>query len=415
MYFWQDIMSPPLPTVRTLMEEVRALPNLNELEGIFHIGWEEGAHEIYGYLNTPNGAEILAEELNKLSTELGRDIPFYLITAAPDRDWPHEWDRNDPKYRLLKLIHYPTYFFQRTQFRLGPNVNQYWSGGGTEHIQANYEHNKNATGLDIANLYTGLDNVDYKYTYLYMVLYPKPHRCIMMDTLAKHELHSIGALSWMEYNRNIDRSKLLPGQLDSQYEDFVWTHWKNPQRLYLDQKNESPGPISWDWLPSEYSQSFMQVIGESVAHCTFITEKTVVPILHNKPFLIVGSQGNHQYLKELGFELYDEIFDYGFDNLSNIKDRCDGIAENIKRVQSLINSQGAQNLINRIRDKLIHNKRLGHQITFLPQYFPHEVNLFLNCNNLIAQKSVPEQWRNIKKHYPYFDYSKRFYNEWLTK
>ncbi len=407
-------MSAPLPTVRQLIDEVRSLPNLKDLEGIFHIGWEEGAHEIFGYMNTPNGAEILADELNKLSAELGRDIPFYLITGAPDYDWPHEWDHSDPRFRLLKIVYYPTYFFQRTIYRLGPHF-PYKNINHASDLWENYVHNSQVTGLDIADLYTGLDKTDYKYTYLYMVLYPKTHRCIMMDMLAKHDLHQHGALSWMEYNRNINRAELLPGQLDSQFEDYVWKYWKEPKRLYLDQQNEKPGPIRWDWLPSEYSQSFMQVIGESVAPSTFITEKTVVPLYHNKPFLIAGSKGNHRYLTELGFKLYDEIFDYSFDDIEDQELRYEGIAENVKRVHSMLEKEGSKAILDKIRDKLIYNKDLAHRITITKSYIPDEIYTFLNAKELVAQKSILQERYDLKDYYPYFEYSKEFYNTLLKK
>lgn len=416
MYFWQDIMSPPLPTVRSLIDEIRSLPNLDELEGIYHIGWEEGAHEIFGYLNTPNGAEVLAEELNKLSAELGRDIPFILITAAANRDWPKEWDHNDPKYRLLKVIYYPTYFFQRTQFRIGPAIEEFWPEKWNEHIVENYHHNKRMTGLDLSDLNTGLDITNFKYTYLYMVLFPKWHRAIMMDTLAKYDLHQHGALSWMEYNRNLDRSKILPGQLDSELEgDFRWQYWKNPRRLYLDQVNETPGPIFWDWLPEEYGQSFMQIVGESVPHCTLISEKTVVPILHNKPFLTVSCKGFHRYLEELGFKLYTEIFDYSFDDMEKVSDRCEGIAQNVIKVHNMLGTEGHAAVMAKIKDKLRYNKDLGHRLTQDPDYLPKEVINFLNCNNLVAQKSIDENRKNLEKYYPYFEYSKRFYNHHLKR
>ena len=35
--------------------------------------------------------------------------------------------------------------------------------------------------------------------------------------------------------------------------------------------------------------------------------------MFQKPFLVWGGQGIHAKLKDLGFELYDELFDYSFD------------------------------------------------------------------------------------------------------
>jgi len=46
---------------------------------------------------------------------------------------------------------------------------------------------------------------------------------------------------------------------------------------------------------------------------TFLTEKTWKPIIYKRPFLLLGVPGINQTLKDLNFELYDEIFDYSFD------------------------------------------------------------------------------------------------------
>ena len=58
----------------------------------------------------------------------------------------------------------------------------------------------------------------------------------------------------------------------------------------------------------------------------FITEKTWKPIVFKKPFLVWGGKGIHTKLKELGFELYEELFDYSFDNSSSrLDDLCNTI------------------------------------------------------------------------------------------
>jgi hypothetical protein len=66
-------------------------------------------------------------------------------------------------------------------------------------------------------------------------------------------------------------------------------------------------------IPLEYYQTNCDLVLESTIDTLFITEKTWKPIVFKKPFLVWGSQGLHAKLKDLGFELYDELFDYSFD------------------------------------------------------------------------------------------------------
>ena len=66
-------------------------------------------------------------------------------------------------------------------------------------------------------------------------------------------------------------------------------------------------------VPLEYYQTNCDIVLESTIETLFITEKTWKPIVFQKPFLVWGGQGIHAKLKDLGFELYDELFDYSFD------------------------------------------------------------------------------------------------------
>ena len=45
-----------------------------------------------------------------------------------------------------------------------------------------------------------------------------------------------------------------------------------------------------------------------------VTEKTWIPLKIGKPFLMFGHSGMYKFLKENGFQLYNEIIDYSFDS-----------------------------------------------------------------------------------------------------
>ena len=79
-----------------------------------------------------------------------------------------------------------------------------------------------------------------------------------------------------------------------------------------DDGEQSTGLLSY--APSEYWESIIDLVGEAYTIGSSLTEKTFKPLYWKKPFIIIGGPGIHTFLKDNGFELYDEIFDYSFDN-----------------------------------------------------------------------------------------------------
>jgi hypothetical protein len=89
---------------------------------------------------------------------------------------------------------------------------------------------------------------------------------------------------------------------------------------------------SYRTFPEEFNTTLLSVVAESTTSTVFITEKTWTPILFEKPFLVLGGKGFHATLKNLGFQLYDELFDYSFDQFNTESERIDGIISNLKNL-----------------------------------------------------------------------------------
>jgi len=140
------------------------------------------------------------------------------------------------------------------------------------------------------------------------------HRCYMMDQLCKHNLLQFGYISWHSLRF---------------YDWYKWEYW-NPKILLLQSKIADINQIV-DVLPTEWFLSAINLVTETDARKTFITEKTAMPLLHGKPFIVLGAKGFHKHLQDLGFKLYP-IFDYSFDDESKIFDRVAGIIQNLDRL-----------------------------------------------------------------------------------
>ena len=90
-------------------------------------------------------------------------------------------------------------------------------------------------------------------------------------------------------------------------------------------------------------------------HNQFITEKTWKPYLFGKVSLFFNCQSYYAILKNLGFELYDEIFDYSFDTIKDTDERMDAYFNEIKRI-SEISIEELQNKILNVEDKILRNR-----------------------------------------------------------
>lgn len=116
-------------------------------------------------------------------------------------------------------------------------------------------------------------------------------------------------------------------------------------------------------IPENQTSAFMDVVTESRYDPGeyFITEKTLKSVMLFRPFLTLSCQGFHQYLVDrFEFKLYDEIFDYGFDNKELVEDRINGIINNIKQIKK--DFKKLNQLYDAIRPKLMHNKNRIEEI-----------------------------------------------------
>lgn len=282
------------------------------------------------------------------------NIPIIILTPYL-RTSPKLLDMKQDKYKNTKIIHWETFWFNRT-------------------FEAWKSHDKlNAPkGLEIYNLRTG-ENPSFKYPYITLNNISKRHRCLVMDLLAKYNLIEKGAISWRDINHacNDIRHTFTDGIVDSVYMGYRYKYWK-PKRIILDQDIHQQ--FLQETLPIEFNQSFMQLVTESDDQFVFYSEKTVTPILLNKLFLVASAKGHHTELKNLGFQLYDEIFDYSFDNEPDESIRYEGLIENVNRI-STMPPQQLEKLHTSVFEKLVYNKK--HALN-LVSAIPPEVTEVLN-------------------------------------
>jgi hypothetical protein len=268
------------------------------------------------------------------------------------------WHQHDPEYfpmllEYCKKINKKVHIITGSHEHLYPDVDSiikdnteviwwdtYWLGK-TYHALIN---TKQASSIDPSEI------VDYKYHFISMNHRPHSHRQLLVDLLSKHNLIESNAVSMHNQDLNI----------------YQWRYFNfRPLILeseFLTDKNQHR-------LPQQYYDSFAQLISEASGDTIMISEKTAIPLIVGKPFLIAGQRHFHRFLKQLGFHLYEEIFDYSFDDIVNQEERYECLLENFNKLQAIPIAQ-----LHKIHKSIVHkiefNKRKAREIIYDRSLYP---------------------------------------------
>jgi hypothetical protein len=171
----------------------------------------------------------------------------------------------------------------------------------------------------LMNKFDTIGNVRNKFEKIFLNFNNRPHnhRCMTVDKLFESGLNNYGKISW--------------NMLTKVYRNDDGYNFKNWSEsiMNIDNFNYLMGEVTDDLLKTD---TFMSLISESTHDTFFVTEKTFKSILIGQIFYCIGSKGQNLRLKEFGFKLYDEIFDYSYDMKNTIEERIDGVIFNIKNL-----------------------------------------------------------------------------------
>ena len=188
----------------------------------------------------------------------------------------------------------------------------------------------------------------------------KTHRMLLLDELEKRNLlHSdISAFTCLDPN-NVWKEHL---------DEVGGKHYTAGRQ---DLEEGEPVPIDiYGHPPPEIRKCLINVVSETSFGSHFFTEKTVWPLLYQMPFMIHGSCGINKKLTTLGFELFDEIIDYSFDNIQSPRERTVAIADELKRLANLnLNyTQVYANVKGKVEHNLCRLIELYHNDEYMPGF-----------------------------------------------
>jgi len=111
-----------------------------------------------------------------------------------------------------------------------------------------------------------------------------------------------------------------------------------------------------------FENSYLNVVIESHMDVDqsggiLITEKTFKPIKHAQMFIIFGTKGSLQQLRDLGYRVFDDVLDNSYDEIENTTERYDAT---MKMLTNLLenSNQSLKKLYIKCKDDIIHNQKL---------------------------------------------------------
>lgn len=139
---------------------------------------------------------------------------------------------------------------------------------------------------------------------------------------------------------------------DEHLEKFV----KNFKPIYLDKTDLDFGMTKQNNIYKDhYNKSYFSIVTETSMSTRFLTEKIYKPIFNKHPFVLLGADRVLEYLRDLGFYTFEEMFDESYDKEKDIVERYKKVLSTIVNFCNLPQNE-KQKRYNKVKSKLEHNR-----------------------------------------------------------
>jgi len=166
------------------------------------------------------------------------------------------------------------------------------------------------------------------------------NRYLLMDEIYKQGLENAGYISWMSRQDSNDPFNFA---IDYDLQHFHGNTMTLDNNInYLDESINASGLVN---ICTEIFDYYFDVRN--------ISEKTMYALMSEKPFIVLGAEHNNTVYKKYGFELYTELFDYGFDASETLQERVEGIVDNLKNIVG----KDYNKLYQDVKEKAVYNKK----------------------------------------------------------
>ena len=201
---------------------------------------------------------------------------------------------------------------------------------------------------------------EFRYNFLFFNGAPKPFRSQLIDYLVKYDL--------------IDSDKTIVtynASLHTNIPFYTWKWWKGDElaselvskdgSVTYDEQGNYSHILSYN-ITQDHLDTFLHVVSETFDECMTVTEKSIIPMLLQRPFLVNGCPRFHEWLETyLGILPYDEIIDYSFDKEEDPNIRIPLLVEEMEKIHKMTPEQ-LKLMYEEIKPKLEHNARRAQEI-----------------------------------------------------
>jgi hypothetical protein len=130
-----------------------------------------------------------------------------------------------------------------------------------------------------------------------------------------------------------------------------------------------------------YEETYFSIVPETLFYeaGNYISEKTLKPIAHLHPFVMLGRPHILKKLKKLGFKTFSDFWDESYDDIENNSDRIIAVYEIIKKL-ILVSNEEWDIMISKMAYILEHNRT--HLMKFndklVPDIYVKNLNKIIN-------------------------------------
>ena len=203
------------------------------------------------------------------------------------------------------------------------------------------------------NIFEKNIDADFEKLFVCFINKGKYHRQVLIDLLCKNDLFKNSIVTW--------HKQPMPFIDTKNYEYECWTE---VEMSFDDYYPNHPMPFIGSSLDTK---CLINLVTETHREGIFYSEKTWKPIVTGQPFISLGAKNQNNVIKELGFQLYDELFDYEFDSLDTVEQRAKGLVDNLLK----LDNKDLLELYDSVKEKLEFNKNRAKQILNEGLYIPN--------------------------------------------
>jgi hypothetical protein len=210
-------------------------------------------------------------------------------------------------------------------------------------------------------------NKDFNKLYFNFNNQPHSHRQLVMDYICRYQLFDHGINTWNRIPHSSDMVDLKCWEMKIQKlddmiekENHEITGGGYNARYYF-----TRDILETKCLINLVTETFC---GENKDALIYHTEKTFKNYLIEQPFIVVGSPNQNTNITKYGFKLYDEIFDYSFDEQYSKINRIKDVLVNLL----ILKDKDYKKLYELVDEKIKYNKKRALEIINNDPYIPEE-------------------------------------------